>query len=143
MDTTIRVLVANRSRCLSGLAPVSGRLAIHIQKGRKNFAGSPDDIELREGDKLEIPKQAGFVVIVGQVYNSNAIGYSPGKNAGWYLSRAGGATGLANKKATFIIRADGSVTSCSDGMWSGGVLSSALGPGDGSQTFPRKTCGSL
>jgi hypothetical protein len=25
MDTTIRVLVANRSRCLSGLAPVSGR----------------------------------------------------------------------------------------------------------------------
>jgi hypothetical protein len=64
------------------------------------------------------------------VYNSNAIAYSPGKNAGWYLSRAGGATGLANKKAIFIIRANGSVTSGGSGMWSGGALSSALGPGD-------------
>jgi protein involved in polysaccharide export with SLBB domain len=121
-----------RQRILEGLrrAPVSGRLVVHIRQGQKDFAGSPDDIELRAGDTLEIPKQPGFVVIVGQVYNSNAIAYAPGKNAGWYLSRAGGATGLANKKAIFIIRANGSVTSGSGGMWSGGVLSSTLGPGD-------------
>jgi hypothetical protein len=121
-----------RQRMLEALrrAPISGRLVVHIRQGQKGFAGSPDDIELRAGDTLEIPKQPGFVVIVGQVYNSNAISYSPGKNAGWYLSRAGGATGLANKKAIFIIRANGSVTSGSSGLWSGGVLSSALGPGD-------------
>jgi len=121
-----------RQRILEALrrAPVSGRLVVHLRQGQKDFAGSPDDIELRAGDALEIPKQPGFVVIVGQVYNSNAIAYSPGKNAGWYLSRAGGATGLANKKAIFIIRANGSVTSGSNGLWSGGVLSSTLGPGD-------------
>jgi len=77
-------------------------------------------------------------VIVGQVYNSNAIAHSPGKNAGWYLSRAGGATGLANRKAIFIIRANGSVTSGSSGLWSGGVLSSVLGPGD-ILVVPEKT----
>jgi protein involved in polysaccharide export with SLBB domain len=121
-----------RQRILEALrrAPVSGRLVVHIRQGQKDFAGSPDDIELRAGDSLDIPKQPGFVVIVGQVYNSNAIAYAPGKNAGWYLSRAGGATGLANKKAIFIIRANGSVSSGGSGLWSGGVLSSTLGPGD-------------
>jgi polysaccharide export outer membrane protein len=121
-----------RQRMLEALrrAPISGRLVVHIREGQKGFAGSPDDIELRAGDTLEIPKQPGFVVIVGQVYNSNAISYSPGKNAGWYLSRAGGATGLANKKAIFIIRANGAVTSGNGSLWSGGILSSALGPGD-------------
>ena len=121
-----------RQRILEALrrAPVSGRLVIHIRQGQKDFTRSAEDIELRAGDTLEIPKQPGFVVIAGQVYNSNAIAYSPGKNAGWYLSRAGGATGLANKKAIFIIRANGSVTSGSSGLWSGGVLSAVLGPGD-------------
>jgi polysaccharide export outer membrane protein len=121
-----------RQRILEALrrAPVSGRLVVHIRQGQKDFAGSSDDIELRAGDTLDIPKQPGFVVIVGQVYNSNAIAYAPGKNAGWYLSRAGGATGLANKKAIFIIRANGSVSSGGSALWSGGVLSSTLGPGD-------------
>ena len=123
--------VQQRQRILEALrrAPVSGRLVVHLRQNR-DFADSPDDIELRAGDTLEIPKQPGFVVIVGQVYNSNAISYSPGKNAGWYLSRAGGATAFANKKAIFIVRANGSVTSGGGGMWSGGVLSSAIGPGD-------------
>jgi protein involved in polysaccharide export with SLBB domain len=121
-----------RQRILEALrrAPVSGRLVVHIRQGQKDFAGSPDDLELRAGDTLDIPKQPGFVVIAGQVYNSNAIAYAPGKNTSWYLSRAGGATGLANKKAIFIIRANGSVSSGGNGMWSGGVLSSVLGPGD-------------
>ena len=129
-----------RQRILEALrrAPVSGRLVVHIREGQKDFIGSPEDLELRAGDTLEIPKQPGFVVIVGQVYNSNAITYAPGKNAGWYLSRAGGATGLANKKAIFIIRANGSVTSGSNGMWSGGVLSAVLGPGD-TIVVPEKT----
>ena len=129
-----------RQRILEALrrAPISGRLVVHLRQGQKDFSGSPDDIELRAGDALEIPKQPGFVVIVGQVYNSNAISYSPGKNAGWYLSRAGGATSFANKKAIFIIRANGSVTSGGSNLWSGGVLSSAIGPGD-TIVVPEKT----
>jgi len=133
-----------RKRVIDGLrrAPVSGRLVVHMRPGQKDFAGSSDDIELRAGDSLEIPKQPGFVLIVGQVYNSNAITYTPGKNAEWYLSRAGGPTGLANKRAIFIIRANGSVTSRSEGMWSGGVMSSTIGPGDTIVVPERAVAGS-
>lgn len=122
-----------RQRVLDALrrAPVSGRLVIHLRPDRKDFAGSPDDVELRAGDSLTIPKQPGAVLVIGQVYNSNALTYTPGRNAGWYLSRAGGPTQLANKGEIFIIRADGSVTGGKQGgFWSGSVLSSTLGPGD-------------
>ncbi len=97
--------VQQRQRVVDGLrrAPVSGRLVVHIRIGQKDFPGSPDDIELRAGDTLEIPKQPGFVLIVGQVYNSNAITYTPGKNTAWYLSRAGGATGLATEFAALVL----------------------------------------
>jgi protein involved in polysaccharide export with SLBB domain len=125
--------IQQRQRVLDGLrkAPISGRLVIHLRPDRKDFASSPDDIELRAGDSLTIPKQPGAVLVTGQVYDANALTYTPGRNAGWYLSRAGGATQLANKRAIFIVRADGSVTSGKeDGLWSGGVLSATMGPGD-------------
>lgn len=124
--------VQQKERALEALrkAPISGRLVVHLQAGRKDFAGSPDDIEIRPGDILDIPKRPGFVLIVGNVYNSNAIVYVPGKNAAWYLSRAGGATQLANKKAIFILRANGEVTSGTGNMWNGGALASTVGPGD-------------
>lgn len=132
-----------RQRVLDALrnAPISGRLVIHLRPGQRGFEGSVDDIQLHAGDSLEIPKQPGFVLVIGQVYNSNAITYTPGKNAGWYLSRAGGATGLANKSAIFIIRANGSVTSGSGHMWSGGALSTGLGPGDTVVVPERVTVG--
>ncbi len=124
--------IQQRQRALDALRknPVSGRLVIHLRVDRKGFAGSPDDIELRPGDSLAIPKQPGAVLVIGQVYNANALTYTPGMNAGWYLSRAGGATQLADKGATFIVRADGSVTSGKGGLWSEGVLSATMGPGD-------------
>lgn len=122
-----------RQRVLDALrrAPITGRLVIHLRPDRKEFENSPQDIELRAGDTLEIPKRPGFVLVVGQVYNTNAITCAPGKNAGWYLSRAGGATQLADKGAIFIVRANGEVTSRHQGgWWSGGVLSAVIGPGD-------------
>ncbi|HET7208393.1 MAG TPA: SLBB domain-containing protein [Terriglobales bacterium] len=125
--------VQQRQRALDALrrAPISGRLVIHLRADRKDFAGSPDDIELRTGDSLTIPKQPGVVLVIGQVYNANALTYTPGRNAGWYLSRAGGPTQLADKGGIFIIRSDGSVTGGKQGsFWSGSVLSATLGPGD-------------
>src|SRR5713226_5185482 len=125
--------IQQRQRVLDALrkAPVSGRLVIHLRSDRKDFAGSPDDIELRASDSLTIPKQPGAVLVIGQVYNSNALTYTPGRNAAWYLSRAGGPTQLADKRGIFIVRSDGSVTGGRQGgLWSGSVLSSTLGPGD-------------
>jgi protein involved in polysaccharide export with SLBB domain len=134
-----------RERALDALrrAPVTGRLVIRLQPGLKGLEHSAQDIELRNGDSIEIPKQPGFVLVVGQVYNTNAITYTPGKNAGWYLSQGGGATRLADKGAIFVVRADGEVVSHHrGGWWSGNVLSAAVHPGDAVVVPERAVLGS-
>jgi len=124
--------IQQRQRVIDGLrkAPISGRLVIRLRPERKGFEGSTDDIELRTGDSLVIPKQPGAVLVIGQVYNSNALTYRPGRKASWYLARAGGPTQLANKGGIFIIRSDGSVSGNERSFWAGGVLNTTLGPGD-------------
>jgi len=72
-----------------------------------------------------------MVVVDGQVYNPTGITYKPGKNAEWYLKQAGGPTAMADKKGTFVIRADGSVVGGPGGsLFGGGVESTELRPGD-------------
>ena len=112
-------------------APASGRLVIQMRPGLRGFENSSQDIAVRDGDTLEIPKQPQVVLVIGQVYNTNAITYVAGKNAGWYLAEGGGATRLADKGAIFIVRADGEVTSRHQGgWWSHNTLSAAVRPGD-------------
>ena len=113
-------------------APPEGRLVIHISKNVGKWANTPADIEVRAGDMLLIPKTPTYVVVNGQVYNPTAISYRPGKNAGWYLRQAGGPTNMANKKAAFVVRGDGSVVGGKgSGEWfTGDVLSAELRPGD-------------
>lgn len=110
--------------------PPSGRLVIHISKDMKHWANTPADIQVRAGDMIYIPKRPNFVMVDGSVYNPTAVTYKPGKDAGWYLKQSGGPTNTANKKAVFVIRADGSVAGGSGGLFSGGVDHVALHPGD-------------
>ena len=112
--------------------PASGRLVIHISRNIDSWAGTAADIELRSGDALRVPKRPGFVLITGQVYNASAISYAPGRNAGWYLERAGGATSIADRKQVFIVRANGSVIGrrSGAGLFDRDVLSTRMNPGD-------------
>ncbi len=110
--------------------PPAGRMVIHISSDMKRWANTPADIQVRAGDVIYIPKKPNFVMVDGAVYNPTALSFKPGKSAGWYLRQAGGPTTMANKKATFVVRADGSVVGGAGGMFSGGVLNAALQPGD-------------
>ncbi len=111
--------------------PASGRMVIHISADINSWADTPADIELRSGDVITVPKRPGFVLVTGQVYNASAITFVPGKNAGWYLRRAGGTNDVANRKEIFIIRANGSVVGRRSGEWyEHDVLSTRLDPGD-------------
>jgi protein involved in polysaccharide export with SLBB domain len=122
-------------------APTTGRLVIHLQRNLTGFEHSPDNIAMRAGDSLYVPKVPNFVLVVGQVYNSNAITYMPRRNAGWYLAQAGGPTSLAEKKAIFIVRASGAVmTGRENRWWSGNVLSTQVEPGD-TIVVPEKAVG--
>ena len=111
--------------------PASGRLVIRVASDIESWAGTPADIEVRNGDMLRIPKRPGFVLVSGQVYNASAISFAPGKTAGWYLEKAGGATAIANRKEIFVIRANGTVVGRRSGGWYGHeVLSTRLNAGD-------------
>ena len=46
------------------------------------------------------------------------------------MRQAGGPTNNANKKAIFVIRADGSVVGGKGGLFSGGAESASMQPGD-------------
>jgi protein involved in polysaccharide export with SLBB domain len=112
--------------------PSNGRLVIRISSDIAKWRNTPADIELRAGDTLHIPKQPGFVLVNGQVNNASALTFTPGKNAGWYLERAGGVTDFGNRKGIFVIRADGSVVgkNGTSSWFSGNVLSTVMHPGD-------------
>jgi protein involved in polysaccharide export with SLBB domain len=120
---------------------VAGRLVVRLPGNLARFPGSPDDIELRRGDTLLIPKRPEFVMVSGQVYNSNALTYQPRRNARWYLRQAGGPTDQGNIKMVFIIRASGAVVSGQgSALWNGGVLATAIEPGD-AIVVPEKAIG--
>jgi polysaccharide biosynthesis/export protein len=130
-QTTLTQLSAN---------PPVGRVAIRISGDINRWKNSTADIEVRAGDALVIPKRPGFVMVSGQVFNPTAVSYRSGKSAKWYLEQAGGPTTMANKKAIFVIRADGSVIGSKESLWAGRSLSSVLQPGD-TVIVPEKAIG--
>jgi len=122
--------------------PPSGRMVIRISSNLKQWEGTPNDVVLRSGDALVIPKAPNFVLVSGAVYDETAVTYRPGRSAKWYLSQAGGPTQLADKGSIFVIRADGSIVGgkSSNGLFTGSALGAALRPGD-MVVVPEKATG--
>jgi protein involved in polysaccharide export with SLBB domain len=130
---TLQLIRDQQDQVLSDLKAhqPTGRMVIHISADIDRWANTSADIELRRGDVLTIPKRPGFVLVSGQVYNTTALTFTPGRSAGWYLSRAGGTNATANRREIFIIRANGSVVGRRSGsLFEGDVLSTKLNPGD-------------
>src|SRR5882672_9168706 len=121
-------------------SPVLGRVTIRISSQIDRWKNTPADIEVRAGDVLIVPKRPSYVMVTGQVFNRTAVSFRPGKSAKWYLGQSGGPTQLANKKAIFVIRADGSVIGTKSSLWSGELLNASLQPGD-TVVVPEKAIG--
>jgi protein involved in polysaccharide export with SLBB domain len=124
---------------LSANPPV-GRVDIKISSNITQWKNTTNDVQVRAGDMLIIPKAPSYVMVTGQVFNPTAVSYRPGKSAKWYLGQSGGPTQMASKKAIFVIRADGSVIGSKDSAWSGSSLGAVLHPGD-TVVVPEKAIG--
>jgi protein involved in polysaccharide export with SLBB domain len=109
---------------------VSGRMVIGIGSDISKWANTSADIVVRAGDTLTIPKRPEFVMTSGQVYNSVAITYVPGKDLSWYLKKAGGATRTGNKRDIYVLRADGSVVPRDNGWIGSNFMDLRMRPGD-------------
>jgi protein involved in polysaccharide export with SLBB domain len=130
-ETTLTQLNAN---------PPAGRVDIRVSDRVDRWRNTTADVEVRAGDTLTIPKKPSYVMVTGQVFNATAVSYRPGRSAKWYLSQSGGATTMADKKAVFVIRADGSVIGGKQSLLGGDPLNAALRPGD-TVVVPEKAIG--
>jgi protein involved in polysaccharide export with SLBB domain len=123
-------------------ATVTGRIVIKMLPLDK-FKGSEYDLELEDGDALNIPMMPSSVMVMGRVYNPNAILYSKDKPLEYYLNKVGGPAENADEKRIYLVKADGSVLSrTQSSSWgfswnsethrwvSGGFMGARMEPGD-------------
>lgn len=120
--------------------PAEGRLVIRVSGDIASWANTPADVVVRAGDRITIPKRPDVVVISGQVYNPGGLFFEPGRDARWYLERAGGVTDLGDKKHILVIRANGEVVAQSSKLFNGGELNVRIHAGD-SIVVPEKAIG--
>jgi protein involved in polysaccharide export with SLBB domain len=142
-QSLLQTMLQQRQEVLAALRnhPSTGRIVIEISADISKWENTPADIIVRAGDRLTVPKRPDFVLVSGQVYNATGITYRPGRDAGWYLHQAGGATRSGDMRSVFILRADGSVVSGGKStIFSPGILSLHMHPGD-SIIVPEKVIG--
>lgn len=89
-------------------------VAINLDKAITN-PGSEYDIVLREGDHLEIPVYSNTVRVSGAVQMPNAITYSNGKSAKYYIDEAGGYSDKARKRHVYVVHMNGHVSRANHG----------------------------
>ena len=106
-----------------------GRLVVDLDRVISGRLGSADDIVLRDGDELLIPKVKQEVTVIGEVQNSTAHLYRAGLSREDYIALSGGTTNRADGKRIYVVRADGSVVA-SKGGWLGGRGGVMVQPGD-------------
>ena len=83
-------------------------VGIELDKAMAN-PGSDDDPQLREGDRIVVPRYDGTVKINGEVLYPNTVYFKEGKSADYYIDLAGGTTSTAKKSQTIIIYMNGMV----------------------------------
>jgi protein involved in polysaccharide export with SLBB domain len=110
-------------------AEPTGRLVINLENAVRS-RGSEDDVELRDGDQLMIPRLKQYVTVIGEVQNPTTHVHRSELDRNDYIELSGGTTQRADGKRIYIVRADGSVIAPSGPFWFRRGTSRALEPGD-------------
>ena len=76
---------------------------------------------LKDGDTILIPSKSLEVVVQGEVLNSSSFIYDDSSSLQDYLESAGGLTEYADKRAIFIVKANGMAVPAKLNMFSGKV----------------------
>lgn len=88
----------------------TGRVVLAFNPGSAGVGDIPP-LQLENGDVFRVPAAPATVSVLGAVYGQNVFLYEPKLRLNDYLSLAGNTNRVADKKAAFIIRADGSILS--------------------------------
>jgi len=107
-----------------------GRLVLDVQRVMKGRPGGLDDVLLKDGDKLAIPKKTQEITILGEVQSQTSHVFEPGLTRDDYIAKSGGTTQKADRKRIYIVRANGDVLSGSGSGWFRRSHSVEIRPGD-------------
>jgi len=106
-----------------------GRLVIDLEQAMAARPGSEQDIVLKDGDRLLVPRVMQEVTVIGEVQSATSHLYNPTFTRDDYIAMSGGVTPRADEKHIYVVRANGSVEVGTSSVWfrKGGVQ---IEPGD-------------
>jgi protein involved in polysaccharide export with SLBB domain len=107
-----------------------GRLVIDLQGILKGPPGGPDDVLVKDKDKIIIPKTTQEVTILGEVQSPTSHVFEPGLTRNDYIAKSGGATQKADRKRIYVVRANGDVVSGNRLGWFRRSQTVEMHPGD-------------
>jgi polysaccharide export outer membrane protein len=104
-----------------------GRLVINLDRSMAAATGSTQDIVLKDGDRLLVPRVTQEVTVIGEVQSPTSHLYTAGLGRQDYIELSGGVTQRADKSRIYVVRADGSVVNAGRAWFSAG---GDIQPGD-------------
>ncbi|HEY5757654.1 MAG TPA: SLBB domain-containing protein [Steroidobacter sp.] len=107
---------------LAGLreAKPIGRLVIDLDRSTAAKSGSEQDIVLKDGDRLMVPRVVQEVTVIGEVQSTTSHLFRNDLSRDDYIAMSGGLTPRADDAHIYVVRADGSVVTRSGNAWFSG-----------------------
>ncbi len=84
----------------------STRVSISLARAMSE-PDSPDNLPLRNGDRVFVPRTTHVVTVIGAVLQPHSFAAAPGKSADYYIQRSGGYAEDASKQHVVVVRSNG------------------------------------
>jgi protein involved in polysaccharide export with SLBB domain len=94
-----------------------GRLVIDVRRAIASPGRAEDDVQLRPGDTLTIPRIRQYVTVIGEVENPTSHIWKHDLSRDDYIELSGGTTLRADRDRVYVVRADGSVVPREASRW--------------------------
>ena len=107
-----------------------GRLVISLRGAIAASPGTPEEVLVRDGDELVIPKNNQEITVIGEIQNTTSHIYDPELSRDDYIAMSGGTTRQADMKRVYVVHADGSVDATRTRWWLPHLGSVAIRAGD-------------
>jgi polysaccharide biosynthesis/export protein len=94
-----------------------GRLVIDLGAVLKGSEGAPEDVVLRGGDQMFVPRYQQEVTVIGEVQSATSHLYNSKLSRDDYISMSGGMTRRGDRSGIYVVRASGSVVANQGSRW--------------------------
>ena len=121
--------IAAQRRAIASLADsaATGRLVVPLSA---IMASQSQDVVLKDGDRLMVPKLSQEVTILGEVRRPTSYLYDPDFTQSDYIEQSGGFKDSADKNGIYIVKAGGEVIMPRGGLFKFSSAKSMISPGD-------------